>query len=117
MSELIKVDFKTGVVVERIDLENPVVIPEWSAAKDPNFKAYVEGMVHIAESAHKAGGNWRRMIITLQPDASDNETCYTIWDQDTLTHEQASDCLMLSANKVDRAAEAVIEEVEPDAVT
>jgi hypothetical protein len=118
MSELIKVDFKAGVVVERIDLEKPVPPePEWSAVKDPNFKMYIESIVHVAELTHKAGGNWRRMIVTLQPDASDNETCYTIWDQGTLTREQASDCLMLSANRVEASAAEEEAEVKPDATT
>lgn len=114
MSELIKVDFKSRAVVERVDLEKPEPPkPEWSAAKDPGFKTYVEAMVHIAEASHKAGHNWRRMIIVLQPDKGDDETCYTIWDSSTMNNEQASDCLMLAANKVD----SLIEEVEPNATT
>lgn len=116
MSELIKVDFKARTVTERMDLDNPKPAQEWSAAKDPSFKVFVEAMAHICEAADKAGGDWRRMIVTLQPHASDYETCYTIWDQDTLSHEQASDCLMLSSNKVDLSGQAA-KEVEPDAVT
>lgn len=117
MSELIRVDFKARTVTSRQDLDKPVEpLPEWSAAKDPSFKSYVEGMAHIAEAAYKSGGDWRRMIIILQPDSTDDDTCFTIWDQSVMTDEQVSDCLMLSANKVDLQSQAT-EEVEPDATT
>lgn len=118
MSELISVDFKSRTVTARVDLDKPAEpVPEWSAAKDPDFKVFVEAVAAVAEMVHKEGGDWRRMIFVMQNRYEDKEeTCYTLYDRNTITNAEASDALMLAASKIDYS-EAESQEVEPDAAT
>jgi hypothetical protein len=106
MSELIMVDFKKREVIKRTDLEKPA--PEWSAAKDAEFKRFVEGMVHVAEHMHANGRNWRRMVIVAQ----EGDTCLAIWDEKTWGNEEVSDALMMACSKVDHEVQG--EEGEPE---
>lgn len=105
MSELIKVDFKKREVVQRTDLEAPQ--PEWRAAKDPDFKRFVEGMAHVAEHMNLKGLCWRRMAIIAQ----EGDTCLAIWDQNVWGNEEVSDALMMACAKVDHETQG--EEGEP----
>lgn len=94
-AELIKVDFKSRTVQERVNLAEPA--PEWRAAKDPNFKAFIEGMVHVAQNMHQDGYDWRRMVVVSQ----DNDACVILWDQSVWGKEEVSDALMMACSKVD----------------
>lgn len=110
MSELISVDFKAGVVTQRVDLDKPVVIPEWSAAKDPNFKAFVEGIAYAAEEMHKTGGSWRRMVVVVHDEAKGDDTCYTLWDQSVIDDKEVMRILDLSKNRVANGLEVTDEQ-------
>lgn len=106
MSELISVDFKAGLVTKRVDLDKPEVIPDWSAAKDPDFKAFVEGIAYAVEAMHKAGGTWRRMIVVVQDDQIEEKACYTLWDQSVLDDKEVMRILETSKDRVSASVEA-----------
>jgi hypothetical protein len=94
MSELIVVDFKKREVVKRTDLEAP--IPAWSAAKDPDFKAFVEGMVAVAEAMQSDGLEWRRMVIV----AGEGDTCFSVFDSNTWGAAEVIETLEFAVEKI-----------------
>lgn len=99
MTELIRVDFKKGKIESRRDLEKP--IPQWKAAKDPDFKGFVEGFALACEMAHASGGDWRRAIIVVQDSPpGEDDYCFVVWDNTTIDHESVCASLELAMTKV-----------------
>lgn len=106
MSELIRVNFKEGIVIDRRDLEAPV--PEWNAKKDPEFKDWVAGIAMLAEAANKFGGNWRRMAIVMADNPPGKESfCMTMWDNSQIPREDVVEAMHLAIEKVTKEPEDV----------
>lgn len=99
MSELIRVDFKQGVITDRRDLDKPAAV--WVARKDPAFKDWVAGIAMLAEAAHAYGGDWRKMCVVMgdKPEGAE-PFCMTMWDNAAAPRDEVVNNLHLAIDKI-----------------
>lgn len=100
MSELIRVDFKKGVVTSRHDTENPSRTV-WVAKNDPAFKEWLFGVEQLAEACASYGGDWRRMVMVMADNPPGKEPiCMTMWDNFSIDKDEVLLALASSIEKV-----------------
>lgn len=113
--ELIRVDFKAGREIGRLQLNKP---PEkWIAAKDPDFKGFLSNIAYVAEMmVNQFGGRWQQMVVVVaDKDVGENGTVLTLWDQDNTDVEGAKLSLSMSLLRLNNPdAEVVAEESKDD---
>lgn len=101
-AELIRVDFKSRKVTERAQLlSKEAQEAPWVAAKDPDFKEYVQGIAELAEAMVEQGGDWKRMIVVMHDKVeADKTVCLTLYDNIALEESEVSAILTLANAKV-----------------
>lgn len=100
-AELIRIDFKSRKVTERAQLPSKEAQEApWVAAKDQDFKEYVQGIAELAEGMVEQGGDWKRMIVVMHDKVDEKTVCLTLYDNISLEESEVSAILTLANAKV-----------------
>lgn len=109
--ELIRVDFRQGREIGRVQLDKQK--EKWVASKDPDFKGFLSNIAYVAEMmVNEFGGRWQRMtVVVADPEVGEDGTVLTLWDQDQIDDQGVKLNLSMALLRLEHPdAEIVAEE-------